>query len=121
MSFYTCTPAFLLYSLRWFLPALALWAFAFKFIPFCLKAYRAVKEDQRAHADFEERVMLKAISLRERHDALRDALVILVAMHHCGPDAVGNWEWALARAEQALALTAPPDSLAGTVKQREQR
>jgi hypothetical protein len=92
-------------------PALVLWAFAFRFLPFCFRAYRAVKDDERAQADFEERVMLKAMSLRDRHDVLREALVTLVDMHRSGNlahEALGNWEWALDRAEKALALTATP-------------
>lgn len=94
--------------LRFVVPSLVLWLFVFRFVPLCRRAFRAVKDDERVQADAEERVMLKAISLRERHDILRDALVTLVAMHRGPPDAVGNWDWALARAEKALALTAGP-------------
>ena len=99
---------FLLYAALFLVPALALWAFVFRFLPWCLKAYRAVKEDEWAQWDFEERVMLKAGALRERHDALLEALETLVRMHNGGPDAVGNWDWALNRAEKAIALAKTP-------------
>jgi hypothetical protein len=74
-------------------------------------AYRAHVErsaEERAQADAEERVLLKAISLRERHDVLLDALETLVRMHRGLPNAVGNWEWAIDRAESAIALAKAP-------------
>lgn len=44
-----------LYVLMFIVPALTLWAFVFRFLPFCCKAYRAVKADERAHRRGKER------------------------------------------------------------------
>jgi hypothetical protein len=55
-------------------------------------------------ADAEDRVMLKAMRLRSERDALRKALTDLVAMHRGGPNAVGNWDIALAEADLALSI-----------------
>jgi hypothetical protein len=93
--------------LLFLVPALTLWMLGFRFVPFCMRMYREAKASERELAATEERVMRKAVSLRERHDLLLDALETLVGMHR-SVEAAGNWDWALARAEKALQIAKTP-------------
>lgn len=55
-----------------------------------------------------ERALRKAVSLRERHDLLLKALETLVIMHTSAHESVGNWDWAIGRAKEAIALAKTP-------------
>lgn len=64
--------------------------------------------DELSVVDTEERVLQKGTALRERHDLLLAALRKLVVLHRGPANAVGNWDVALAEAEQAIETAERP-------------